>query len=128
MALLSLMSVSRAPMDDAHDDEESDAMHNPNWNKQTNMSSGRPAADGAIESQVAATPVTEAELEAYRFRGTPIRRTVARVSRQPMPASDHRNGSHVMPDERVQAISQAEAENPGSKGTAAKAPKTAFPS
>ena len=58
------------------------------------MNAGRPQADCALESNAAATPVTEDELEAYRFRGTPMRRTVSPVVPQPLPVSHHGNGSH----------------------------------
>jgi hypothetical protein len=70
-------------------------MSNPNWNKQKNMNAGRPQADRALESNPAAIPVTEDELEAYRFRGTPIRRTASLVVPQPLPVSHPNNDSHA---------------------------------
>jgi len=85
-------------------------MNNPNWNKQTSMNAGCPQAERALESNAAATPVTEDELEAFRFRGTPTRRTVSPVVPQPLPVSHHGNGSHNQPggpNERIQAINEA---------------------
>ena len=80
MALRSLISVSRAPINDAHDNKETDAMHNLKWNKQTKPSAALPQADRAAERSSAVHPVTEDELDAYRFGGKPIRRTVPAVS------------------------------------------------
>ena len=85
-------------------------MNNPNWKKQTHMNAGRPQADRATESNAAATPVNEDELEAIRFRGTPIRRTMSPVVPQPLPVLHHGNGSHGVtggPNERIQAINEA---------------------
>jgi hypothetical protein len=100
-------------------------MNNPNRNNQT---AGWPQAERALECNAAANPVTEDELEAFRFRGTPVRRTVARAARQSVPGSDDRNVCHGMPDERIQAINEAEAKKPGSEDTTRKAPETPFPS
>jgi len=85
-------------------------MNNPNWNKQSNSNTGRLSADGPVENPAAAKSVTEDELEAYRFRGIPVRRTVAPVVTQPLPAPHHGNGAHASagsPNERIQAINEA---------------------
>lgn len=74
------MSVIRATIDDAHDNDETDAMHNLKSNTQTKPSAGLSQADRATERSSAAHPVTEDELDAYRFGGNPIRRTVPPVS------------------------------------------------
>ena len=79
MLLRSLISVSRAPIDDARDNKDTDAMHNLKWNKQTKPSAGLPQADRAAERSSVARQVTEDELDAYRFGGKPIRRTVPAV-------------------------------------------------
>ena len=74
------------------------------------MNAGWPQADRALGSNAAATPVTEDELEAFRFRGTPMRRTVAPVGPQPLPVAQHGNSSHGIaggPNERIQAINEA---------------------
>jgi MoxR-like ATPase len=84
-------------------------MNNPNWNKQLNPNVRRLPTDRPVEPSAAANSVTEDELEAYRFRGTPIRRTAAPVS-QPLPAPHHgngANGSTGSPNERIQAINEA---------------------
>jgi hypothetical protein len=62
-------------------------MHNLNWKKQTNLSAGSPQGLRNEKSSTATNPVTEDELDAYRFRGTPIRRTVSPVAPEPLPAS-----------------------------------------
>ena len=85
-------------------------MNNPNWNKQSNLNAGRPLADYAVEHPAAASPVTEDELEAYRFRGIPILRNLSPVVPQPLPPPPHGNGAHPSaggPNERIQAINQA---------------------
>jgi hypothetical protein len=118
---------NRATIDDAHHDERIDAMKHPNWKKQTNMNDGRPQADHAVERNAVATPVTEAELEAYRFRGTPIRRTVSPIVPQPPPASPHGDSRHGLPgkpNERLQPISGADEKHGGSENITGKAPKT----
>ena len=70
-------------------------MSNLNWKKQTDPNKGRPDTDRAFESNAAARAVTEDELEAYRFRGTPIRRPVVPVVPQPLPGSHQGNGGHA---------------------------------
>jgi hypothetical protein len=62
-------------------------MHNLNWKKQVHLNAGPPQASRAEQSSATAAPVTEDELDAYRFRGTPIRRAVSPVAPKPMPAS-----------------------------------------
>ena len=85
-------------------------MNNPNWNKQADTNVGRSQADRAFENNAAANPVTEDELEAFRFRGTPIRHPVSPAVPQPMPAPHHRNAGSVTPgghNDRIQAINEA---------------------
>jgi len=85
-------------------------MSNTNWNKQTNMIAGRREADRPLESNAAASAVSEDELEAYRFRGTPIRRAASPVVPQLLPVSHQSNGGHGFPggpNERIQAINEA---------------------
>ncbi len=106
MAVWSLKTVIRATIDDARNDKvNTKSMTNPNWNKQTNLTAGRREADRAMETKAAASPVTEDELEAYRFRGTPIQKPVS-----PVAAPHHGNGSHGSPggpNERIQALNDA---------------------
>ena len=81
-------------------------MNNPNWNKQANPTAERGDADRTFESAAAASPVTEDELEAFRFRGTPVHKTVP----QPLRAAQHGNGSQDSPggpNARIQAIHEA---------------------
>ena len=85
-------------------------MNNPNWNKQADTNVSRSQADRAFENNAAANPVTEDELEAFRFRGTPIRHPVSPVVPQPIPAPHHRNAGAAAPgghNERIQAINEA---------------------
>jgi MoxR-like ATPase len=85
-------------------------MNNPNWNKQTDMNSERLQAPRVFESNAAAPPVTEDDLEAYRFRGTPVRRPVSPVVPQPQPAPHPGHGNNAWPgghNERIQAINEA---------------------
>jgi MoxR-like ATPase len=85
-------------------------MNNPNWNKQSDPNGGRPSADRPVERAAAANYVTEDELDAYRFRGTPIRRSLSPVVSQPLPAPHHGNGAHASagsPNERIHAINEA---------------------
>lgn len=58
-------------------------MKNPNWNKQAILDAARRSPGHRVEDQRPARAVTEDELDAYRFRGTPIRRRVARSVRPP---------------------------------------------
>ena len=87
-------------------------MNNPNWSKKTDVSSQRPHAAGP-ETNSAAQPVTEDELEAYRFRGTPVRRAMSPALPQ-TPAPAFGNGSHPVAgshNERIQAINEAVRQN-----------------
>jgi hypothetical protein len=95
MALWSLISVTRAMLDDALNAERTDAMHSLSWKKQMNLSAGPPQADRAGKSRAAATPVTEDELDAYRFRGTPVRRSKSPVEPEPLPVSHPDNDSEA---------------------------------
>ena len=65
------------------------SMKNPNWHKQANLTAnltaGRRDADRGFEGN-AASRVTEDELDAYRFRGTPIRKPASKVVTLPLPA------------------------------------------
>ena len=85
-------------------------MNNPNWNKETDMNAGRPHTDRALDSSATGPAVTEDELEAYRFRGTPIRRPVPPLVPQPLPGSHNghgNNGSSGGHNERIQSINEA---------------------
>jgi MoxR-like ATPase len=87
-------------------------MSNTNWNNQSDPNPGQPSADRSVEHAAAANHVTEDELEAYRFRGVPVRRSVPPVVPQPLPAPHHGNGngnyaSGGSPNERIQAINEA---------------------
>jgi hypothetical protein len=93
MVVRSLISVIRAIDDNALNAKATDAMHNLKWTKQTDPNAGPSQADRAKKSSTAATPVTEDELDAYRFRGTPIRRAVSPVGPQPLPFSQPDNDS-----------------------------------
>jgi MoxR-like ATPase len=87
-------------------------MSNTNWNNQSDPNPGQPSAGRSVEHAAAANHVTEDELEAYRFRGVPVRRSVPPVVPQPLPAPHHGNGngnyaSGGGPNERIQAINEA---------------------
>ena len=85
-------------------------MNSPNWNKEREMTAGRPQAARPFESNAAATPVTEDELEAYRFRGTPLHRAAAPLVSQPLPAPHPGHGGNGRPgghNDRIQAINEA---------------------
>ena len=51
-------------------------MNNPNWNKHTETAAERRDGTAVFGGIATAKPVSEAELEAFRYRGTPIRRQV----------------------------------------------------
>jgi MoxR-like ATPase len=85
-------------------------MNNPNWNKQSNPTMGRLSTDRPVEHSAAASAVTEDELEAYRFRGTPIRRTVTPIVPDPLSAEHPGDGARASagsPNERIQAINES---------------------
>ena len=85
-------------------------MNNPNWNKDTEMHGGLSPASRAAEGSAPANAVTEDELEAYRFRGTPVRHPVSPMVPQPLPASrpGHGNGARTGGhNDRIQAINEA---------------------
>ncbi len=87
-------------------------MNNPNWNKKTDVSTPRSHAATGKENGPGAQPVTEDELEAFRFRGTPVRRAMSPVMTPTTPTPAHNNGSmsggH---NERIQAINEAVRQN-----------------
>jgi MoxR-like ATPase len=102
-------------MEDAREIEKitnRQSMNNPNWNKKTDMTAQRPNAGAGPENNTAA-PVTEDELEAFRFRGTPVRRAMAPAMAQPA-SPVYGNGSHPVAgghNERIQAINEAVRQN-----------------
>ncbi len=84
-------------------------MNNPNWNKHTDLSAHRPHTSVGATNP-AGQPATEDELEAYRFRGTPVRRAVSPAMAQPMPAPALGNGAAPLSgghNDRIQAINEA---------------------
>jgi hypothetical protein len=89
MPLWSLISVMRVIIDDVHDRKKMEYMSNPNWSKQSKANARLPQPDASLPRLPAAVPVTEDELEAFRFRGTPIRRILPPASGQPAPSSNH---------------------------------------
>jgi MoxR-like ATPase len=85
-------------------------MNSPNWNTETDRTAGGPRAPRPFQSPAAATTVTENDLEAYRFRGTPVCRPAAPVVPQPLPAphpAHGNNGSLGGHNDRIQAINEA---------------------
>jgi MoxR-like ATPase len=79
-------------------------MSNPNWNKQTDISAQRPHA-AAVPDNHHAQPVSEDELEAYRFRGTPVHRATPPMGTALATFSNSAaGGGH---NERIQAINEA---------------------
>ncbi|MEI6197061.1 MAG: AAA family ATPase, partial [Verrucomicrobiota bacterium] len=82
-------------------------MSNSNWNKQAATGNGRHDHHAAFAPAPAA-PATEAELEAIRYRGTPMTRTVPPVAPQHNYTSPAAPGGH---NERIQAINEAVRQN-----------------
>jgi len=82
-------------------------MSNSNWTKQVATHPGRPENHGAFATTPAA-PATETELEAIRYRGTPLPQTLPPVAPQHHYASAVAPGSH---NERIQAINEAVRQN-----------------
>src|SRR5881296_3748482 len=85
-------------------------MKNPNWTKQAAANATGLDAQPTMQNSATTMPVTEDELEALRFRGTPIRRTLSPIVPQPVPASHYTNGTHSPPgshNDRIQAINEA---------------------
>ena len=83
-------------------------MSNSNWTKQAAAAAGRPDNNGSYAATVSLSPATEAELEAMRYRGTPLNRSVSPT------ATNHDYASSVTPsghNERIQAINEAVREN-----------------
>lgn len=73
-------------------------MNNPKWNKQAKRNAIlREAGDGL---PTATAPVTEAELEALRYRGTPIRRPAPPVEGHQTPGLDHGDPRTPASDEK----------------------------
>ena len=66
------------------------------------------------EAQTNAAPLSEAELEAFRFRGTPVRRPVPPAVPQPLPVAHQGHSSGSSPrghNDRIQAINEAARQN-----------------
>ena len=82
-------------------------MSNSNWNKQAATGNGRHDHHAAFAPAPAA-PATEAELEAIRYRGTPMTRTAPPVAPQHNYTSPAAPGGH---NERIQAINEAVRQN-----------------
>jgi MoxR-like ATPase len=82
-------------------------MSNSNWTKQVATHPGRPEYHGAFATTPAA-PATETELEAIRYRGTPLPQTLPPVAPQHHYASAVAPGGH---NERIQAINEAVRQN-----------------
>jgi len=82
-------------------------MSHSNWNKQVAAHPSQPDSCGAFAT-AAAAPVTETELEAIRYRGTPPPRTGPPVVPQHHYASSGAAGGH---NERIQAINEAVRQN-----------------
>ena len=77
-----------------------------NWTKQA--APGQQDNNGAYAATATMAPATEAELEAMRYRGTPLNRTA------PPAATNHHHASPVTPgrhNERIQAINEAVRDN-----------------
>ena len=82
-------------------------MSNSNWIKQVAGGNGRPDHPNSFATAPAA-PATEANLEAIRYRGAPVTRTVSPVAPPPNHASPAAPGGH---NERIQAINEAVRQN-----------------
>ena len=82
-------------------------MSNSNWIKQVAGGNGRPDHPNSFAT-APAVPATEANLEAIRYRGAPMTRTVSPVAPPPNPASPAAPGGH---NERIQAINEAVRQN-----------------
>ena len=82
-------------------------MSNSNWNKQVAAHPSRPENHGAFATAPTA-PATETELEAIRYRGTPLPRTAPPVAPQHHYTSPVAAGGH---NERIQAINEAVRQN-----------------
>ena len=82
-------------------------MSNSNWNKQVAVNSGRRENHNA-SAGAPASPATEAELEAIRYRGAPLQRSAPPVAPQHNYTSAAAPGGH---NERIQAINEAVRQN-----------------
>jgi MoxR-like ATPase len=82
-------------------------MSNSNWNKEVAAHPSRPENHGAFATAPTA-PATETELEAIRYRGTPLPRTAPPVAPQHHYTSPVAAGGH---NERIQAINEAVRQN-----------------
>jgi len=69
-------------------------MNNPDWNEEIEVSAARPSIAASFESTAVARPITEDELEAYRFRGAALRRPLAPAVPQPLPAPHPAHGNN----------------------------------
>jgi len=79
-------------------------MKNANWTQQPDLNPPR-----LDDGHAGTAPVTEAELEAFRYRGTPIRRPAPTMV-SPAPFASHHDLSHPAPgghNERIQTINEA---------------------
>src|SRR5258706_3126213 len=82
-------------------------MMNSKWTKRTEMDAAEAAVQDA-PAGVVVPPLTEAELEAFLFRGAPGRKPVPPALAQPLPAPHHTHapapGRH---NDRIEAINEA---------------------
>src|SRR6266850_140546 len=82
-------------------------MMNTKWTKRTEMNAAEAEVQDA-PAGLAVPPLTEAELEAFRFRGAPGRKPVPPALAPPLPAPHHNHapapGRH---NDRIQAINEA---------------------
>ncbi len=79
-------------------------MSNTNWTKQAANDTSRREGNGAYAATATMAPATETELEAIRYRGTPLNRPA------PSAAANHNYTSPAIPggyNERIQAINEA---------------------
>jgi len=82
-------------------------MSNSNWIKQVAGGNGRPDHPNSFATAPAA-PATEANLEAIRYRGAPVTRTVSPVAPPPNHTNPAAPGGH---NDRIQAINEAVRQN-----------------
>ncbi len=83
-------------------------MSNSNWTKQAATVTSRRDNNGAYAATATMAPATEAELEAMRYRGTPVNRSVPPAAANLNHASPVTSGGH---NERIQAINEAVRDN-----------------
>ncbi len=85
-------------------------MNSSNSNGQAPADPGHAPNAAASEKKTVAKPVTQDELDAYRFRGAPVRRVVAPAGAQMPPAKSEGRASQVSPDAQD---AQTDARRPG---------------